>query len=117
MPRNLLYPRTKGFVASVQKLRKAKQIKAVYDVTIAYARKSGDGFEFQEAPTFAQSIVLPHLDDEWKFFVHVERHPIDDLPRGDGDLSQWLEDRWIAKGEHLEKLRLMLLGGSQWELI
>lgn len=45
-PMHLLYPRTKGFITTVQHLREAPHIKAVYDVTILYRR----GSDFQCRP-------------------------------------------------------------------
>ena len=113
MPQHLLYPRTKGFVASVQKLRTSTQVKAVYDITVAYAKN--DGRMFQQAPTFAQSIMLPRLNEQWRFFVHVERHPMEEMPRSDEEIAQWLEDRWVEKGERLEILRQKLQKGLPWE--
>ena len=112
MPKHTLYPRTKGFVATVQKLRNAPHVKAVYDLTVAYARNGG---MFQQPPTFAESIMTPRLDKHWKLFVHVERHPIEDLPRTDKELAQWLEDRWIEKGQRLEALQQKLDKGVPWE--
>lgn len=44
---HLLYPRTKGFVATVQRIRHAPHVKAVYDLTIAYQHNG----KFFEAPT------------------------------------------------------------------
>lgn len=111
MPKHLLYPRTRGFVASVQKLRDAKQVKAVYDVTVAYANKDRG---FQQPPTFAQSLMIPTLDAEWTFFVHVERHMLDELPQDEAGLIQWLEKRWIEKGEMLELLLDRLEKGQPW---
>ncbi len=109
LAQHLLYPRTKGFIASVQKLRNTSQVKAVYDVTIAYAKN--DGSQFQQPPTFAQSVTIPRLDQQWRFFVHVERYLINQLPKSDGEIAHWLEDRWIEKGERLESLRLRLQKG------
>ncbi|KZF23738.1 hypothetical protein L228DRAFT_282428 [Xylona heveae TC161] len=41
VPQHTLYPRTKGFVATVQQLRRsAPHVKAVYDLTLAYASLS-----------------------------------------------------------------------------
>ena len=112
MPKNLLYPRTKGFIACVQKLRKASHMKAVYDVTVAYAK---DNKLFQQAPSFGQTLMLPRLDETWRFFVHVNRYPIQQLPKNDEELAQWLEARWIQKGETLEVLRQRLEKGLPWD--
>jgi hypothetical protein len=40
MPKHLLYPRVKGFVTTVNHLRKAKHVKAVYDIAIAYSHNN-----------------------------------------------------------------------------
>ena len=109
---NLLYPRTKGFVASVQKLRSAPQVRAVYDLTIAYARNH-DG-AFQQAPTFLQTVMNPCIGEDYRFYVHVDRHAMEDLPQEDGDLATWLEERWVQKGERLEGLRQSLNQGKPW---
>lgn len=110
MPKHLLYPRTRGFIASVQALRKVPHVKAVYDVTIAYAK----GNNFQTPPTFAETVFTPHLSKSYRFHVHVDRHPLKDLPASDEELSDWLVERWIEKGERLELLRTQLSRGETW---
>lgn len=91
-------------------------MKAVYDVTVAYARKNtNSSWTFQQAPSFGQSLIVPRLDQSWKFFVHVDRFAIEDLPRDDEKLAQWLEERWLEKGERLEQLRQKLEKGLPWE--
>jgi len=110
--KHLLYPRSKGFIATIQKLRSTPQVKAVYDVTIAYAK---DDKGFQQAPTFTQSILSPDLGKHWRFFVHVDRFAIEDLPLHAEDLAKWLEERWVAKGERLEALDQRLLHGLPWQ--
>lgn len=140
---HLLYPRTKGFIACVQQLRQAPHVKAVYDVTIAYARirtpsshtnssttmpptngagpkmvngaKAARGIEFMVPPTFLQTVLTPRLDREWRFFVHLERFAIEDLPQGEEDLAAWLEERWVEKGERLERSRGLLVEGREWD--
>ncbi|KAF2172857.1 hypothetical protein M409DRAFT_49376 [Zasmidium cellare ATCC 36951] len=112
LPKHTLYPRTKGFIASVQKLRQTPHVKAVYDMTIAYAK---DDKLFQAPPTFWQTLYQPHLNKNWKFFVHVERHELQKLPRDTDQLARWLEERWIEKGERLEQLRDRLAKGLPWE--
>lgn len=111
MPKNLLYPRTRGFIASVQGLRKVNHVKAVYDVTIAYAKSN----QFQKPPTFSETVFTPHLDKLWKFYVHVQRHNLEDLPSADAELADWLVERWIQKGEKLEALKNKLARGESWE--
>lgn len=103
-PKHLLYPRTKGFVATVQHLRDAPHVKAVYDLTIAYQH----GDEFREAPSMWDTLSVPGLSSRlgYKFHVHVRRFPIEDLPRGDEELARWLEGVWVEKGEWLEQKRI-----------
>ncbi|KAL6868966.1 hypothetical protein ACO1O0_000289 [Amphichorda felina] len=91
---HLLYPRTKGFITTVQRLRKALHVKAVYDFTIAYQQ----GSEFQAAPPpppMWDTLSLPRLSDRlgYKFHVHARRFPMATLPEKDEDLPTWLEQR------------------------
>lgn len=116
--KHLLYPRTKGFIACVQKLRNAEHVRAVYDVTIAYAERadeSGKNWVFQSPPSFGQTVLEPRLDTRWKFHVRVQRHALDDLPRHDDELASWLENRWVEKGDRLEALKQALEDGRSWE--
>ncbi|KAH8592037.1 hypothetical protein B0O99DRAFT_654157 [Bisporella sp. PMI_857] len=97
MPKHLLYPRTKGFVTTVQHLRQAPHVKAVYDITIAY----GHHGKFLSAPTIWESLSTNNLSGKggYKFHVDVKRIPLTKLPQTDAELAKWLETRWIAKGE------------------
>lgn len=124
-PLHLLYPRTKGFVATVQHLRQAPHVKAVYDLTIAYQRRrrdagagadagvgsgvdidAGEGWSlFQEAPTMWQTLSAGDLASTYRFHVHARRFPLEDLPQGDEGLAKWLEERWVEKGRWLEGQR------------
>lgn len=110
LPQHTLYPRTRGFIATVNKLREATHIKAVYDVTIAYA--CGD--HFMSAPTIWETLSTPNICTTWQFHVDVQRHPLEDLPRTDEELARWLEDRWTEKGKRLESLRQDLVKGVPW---
>ena len=123
LPNHLLLPRTKGFAASVQHLRSAPHVKAVYDVTVSYAdmQNAQPGpagktapFAFQSPPTFVQSVLTPDVGRRWKTLVHVRRFEIGDLPAEEAELRTWLEERWVEKGELLEKLRAKLLRGEGW---
>ncbi|KAK1758269.1 hypothetical protein QBC47DRAFT_135848 [Echria macrotheca] len=108
-PEHLLYPRTKGFVTTVQHLRGAPHIKAVYDMTIAYQRDR----QFHRAPTMWETLSTPGLSRArgeggggYRFHVHARRFPIEDLPQDDEGLAKWLEDRWVEKGQILEEKRM-----------
>lgn len=109
---HVLYPRTKGFVACVQNLRKTRHVTAVLDVTIAYANSEKD---FQAAPTFGESLVLSDLDKRWRFFAHVDRHPLSTLPESDEELAKWIESLWVRKGEQLMRLERLLADGQPWD--
>ncbi|KAI5370942.1 Putative phospholipid/glycerol acyltransferase [Septoria linicola] len=100
--KHVLYPRVKGFCACVQQLRQSGHVRAVYDITILYMR--GDSI-FQKPPSFWQTLSQPRLSEKWKIYVHVNRHALDELPMTDEDLTRWLEDRWVEKGERLESWR------------
>lgn len=107
-PRHLLYPRTKGFIATVQHVRGAAHVKAVYDLTIAYQR----GSKFQQAPPFWDTIRSGGLSSGprgYRFEVNLRRFAMEDLPTEDAQLAKWLETRWVEKGEWLEKKRI------EWE--
>ncbi|KJZ79107.1 hypothetical protein HIM_01258 [Hirsutella minnesotensis 3608] len=109
-PMHLLYPRTKGFVATVQHLRKASHVKAVYDLCIAYQHQG----KFQTAPSMWETMSVPGLSRQrgFKFHVHARRFPIESLPDTDSELAQWLEDRWVEKGQWLEEKRQKWLSAS-----
>ena len=111
LPRHTLHPRTRGFVATVKQLRHAPQVKAVYDVTVAYSR----GSKFMIAPSMWETLSKPSLDKLMRFHAHVERHPIENLPDSNEALAAWLEERWVEKGERLEDLRVRLARGEAWD--
>lgn len=82
---HVLLPRTKGFVASVQGLRRTNA--SIYDLTIAYERG---------VPTLWQHICgqVPRVH------LHVRRYEMSALPDSAEDLSDWLMARFHEK-DHL----------------
>jgi 1-acyl-sn-glycerol-3-phosphate acyltransferase len=106
-PKHLLYPRTKGFITTVQHLRKAPHVKAVYVMALAYSRNG----QFREAPTMWDTMSLPGLSKKYgyKFHVYARRFPIEMLPAKDEELASWLEERWVDMGEWLDVKK------SEWE--
>lgn len=111
MPKYTLYPRTKGFVASVKALGKSSSVKAVYDLTVAYAH---DG-RFFEAPSMFDTLFEPKLSEHWRFHVHAERFEIAELAdKSDSELAEWLEQRWMAKSAKLQELQASLEAGEDW---
>jgi len=84
---HVLFPRTKGFVATVQTLR--GHLDAVYDVTIGYV----DG-----VPTLWQWIK----GYVKKVNVHVRRFSIKELPEEGEALASWLIDLYREKDARLD---------------
>ncbi|XP_072974132.1 1-acyl-sn-glycerol-3-phosphate acyltransferase PLS1-like [Typha angustifolia] len=89
-PRNVLIPRTKGFVSAVNIMRPF--VPAIYDVTVAIPKD-------QPSPTMlrilrGQSSVV---------HVRVKRHAMSDLPKTDDEVSQWCKDIFLAKDALLDK--------------
>ncbi|KAL8215314.1 hypothetical protein R6Q57_004763 [Mikania cordata] len=90
VPRNVLIPRTKGFVTSVSEMRSFAP--AIYDMTVAIPKES-------TPPTMlrlfkGQSSVI---------HVKVKRHLMKDLPETDEAVAQWCKDIFIAKDDLLDK--------------
>ncbi|XAR69442.1 1-acylglycerol-3-phosphate O-acyltransferase [Bertholletia excelsa] len=90
VPKNVLIPRTKGFVSAVSHMRSF--VPAVYEVTVAIPKSS-------PPPTMlrlfkGQSSVI---------HVHLKRHLMRDLPETDDDVAQWCRDVFVAKDKLLDK--------------
>ncbi len=77
IPRHVLIPRPKGFLASIEGLRQHAQ--AVYSLTIAYVGS---------APSLLKLIrgEIPRA------YMHVRRIPMNELPTDDAALTAWLRD-------------------------
>jgi len=84
----LLLPRPKGFVATVQGLRSA--LNSVIDVTICYQKGTPSLVQF----FFSQNLPVA---------IEVKRFPIETLPTTDGDLAEWLSQRFREKDEFMRK--------------
>lgn len=77
-------------------------------MTIAY--QCGD--KWQRAPAFWETLSLPQISlsqhkggPGYKFHVHAQRFPLEELPYDDEGLAKWLEQRWVEKGKWLEEKR------------
>lgn len=88
LPRHVLLPRAKGFVASVSGLQ--GHISAIYDVTIGYV----DGLPslWQWAKGEMREV---HLD--------VRRFAVAELPSAPDALAHWLHERFVVKDERLDR--------------
>ncbi|XP_075508814.1 1-acyl-sn-glycerol-3-phosphate acyltransferase 2-like [Primulina tabacum] len=89
VPRNVLIPRTKGFVTAVSHMRSF--VPAIYNVTVAIPKTS-------PAPTMlrlfkGQSSVV---------HVHLKRELMKDLPDTDDAVAQWCRDIFVAKDKLLD---------------
>ncbi|KAL8459886.1 hypothetical protein ACS0TY_031696 [Phlomoides rotata] len=90
IPKNVLIPRTKGFVTAVNHMRSF--VPAIYDVTVAIPNTSPQ-------PTMlrlfkGQSSVV---------HVHLKRHVMKELPESDDSVAQWCRDIFVAKDKLLDK--------------
>ncbi|XP_077210856.1 1-acyl-sn-glycerol-3-phosphate acyltransferase PLS1-like [Tasmannia lanceolata] len=88
--RNVLIPRTKGFVAAVSNMRSF--LPAVYDVTVAVPKN-------QPAPTMLRLFK----GESSVVHVHLKRHSVKDLPQTDDGVAQWCRDIFVAKDALLDK--------------
>lgn len=90
VPKNVLIPRTKGFVSAVSHMRSF--VPAIYDCTVATSPKD-------RPPTLlrifrGQSFVVK---------VQVKRHEMQELPETADGISQWCKDLFVTKDTLLEK--------------
>ncbi|GAV63902.1 Acyltransferase domain-containing protein [Cephalotus follicularis] len=90
IPRNVLIPRTKGFVSAVRQMRSF--VPAIYDVTVAIPKSS-------PAPTMLRLFKgQPSV-----MHVHLKRHLMQELPETDDAVAQWCKDLFVAKDALLDK--------------
>lgn len=89
IPRNVLIPRTKGFVSAVTNLRDF--VPAVYDMTVAIP-KGGPSPTMLRLFSGQPSTV----------HVHIRRCSTSDLPETEEGLSQWCKTTFISKDDLLE---------------
>ncbi|KAM1079490.1 hypothetical protein ACFX13_014561 [Malus domestica] len=90
VPRNVLIPRTKGFVSAVSNMRSF--VPAIYDVTVAIPKAS-------PSPTMLRLFEgRPSV-----VHVHIKRHLMRALPETDDAVAQWCKDIFVAKDALLDK--------------
>ncbi|GMY16294.1 1-acyl-sn-glycerol-3-phosphate acyltransferase PLS1-like [Fagus crenata] len=100
VPRNVLVPRTKGFVTAVKHLRSF--VPVVYDVTIAVPKGHA-------IPTLLR--LLKGQPSVVK--MHIKRYSMKELPESDVDIAQWCKDRFVAKDAVLDKFQTEGTFGDQ----
>ncbi|XP_042491978.1 1-acyl-sn-glycerol-3-phosphate acyltransferase 2 isoform X2 [Macadamia integrifolia] len=90
IPRNVLIPRTKGFVSAVSNMRSF--VPAIYDVTVAIPKN-------EPPPTMLRIMSgQPSV-----IHVHIKRHLMKELPETDDAVAQWCRDIFVAKDALLDK--------------
>ncbi|KAL0371117.1 UNVERIFIED_CONTAM: 1-acyl-sn-glycerol-3-phosphate acyltransferase 2 [Sesamum angustifolium] len=90
VPRNVLIPRTKGFVAAVTHLRSF--VPVIYNITVAIPKN-------EPRPT----LLKIFRGRSSAVHVHIERHIMRDLPETSSGISQWCKDMFVAKDALLER--------------
>ncbi|KAK4759433.1 hypothetical protein SAY87_022564 [Trapa incisa] len=90
VPRNVLIPRTKGFVSAVSHMRSF--VPAIYDVTVAIPKTS-------PAPTMLRLFK----GQQSVIHVHLKRHMMKDMPKTEDAVAQWCRDIFVEKDALLDK--------------
>ncbi|CAH9079523.1 unnamed protein product [Cuscuta epithymum] len=90
VPRNVLIPRTKGFVTAVSHMRSF--VPAIYEMTVAIPKSSSP-------PTMLRMFK----GESSVVHVHLQRHLMNDLPENDEAVAQWCKDVFVAKDNLLDK--------------
>jgi len=88
--KHLLVPRTKGFLVAIEKLR--GKFPAVYCATMVFRLKDGT------VPTLMSMMLRKPVVGE----VLLERIPLEDIPSGAEDATNWVHERYIHKDEMIE---------------
>ncbi|BAT91823.1 hypothetical protein LR48_Vigan05g193700 [Vigna angularis] len=89
-PRNVLIPRTKGFVTAVNNLRTF--VPAIYDCTYAVPKSEASPTLLRIFKGFSCSVK-----------VQIKRQKMVELPETDDGIAQWCKDAFVAKDAMLEK--------------
>ncbi|KAI8526221.1 hypothetical protein RHMOL_Rhmol13G0291600 [Rhododendron molle] len=90
VPRNVLVPRTKGFVLAVNHMRSF--VPAIYDATVAIPMN-------EPRPTLLR--ILRGRSSV--IHVHIKRHLMEELPETNSSIAQWCKDMFVAKDALLEQ--------------
>lgn len=104
VPRNVLIPRTKGFVSAVKHMRSFTP--AVYDMTAAIPKSSPPATMIR---LFRGKSSVVH--------VHLKRREMNDLPETDDAIAQWCRDTFVEKDKLLDQhIANHTFSGQQHEL-
>lgn len=100
---NVLLPRCKGFVATVQALR-GSHITHLYDITLAYFHRTRG---FGTTPSLFE--LLTGGLDQYEMHVHIDRFSLLDLPLEEAVLSRWLYTLYSRKDSVMESIKAAFL--------
>lgn len=95
---HLLHPKTKGFIHTLQTLRKQFPVD-IYDYTVGYTGKYK--LLAYTGPVGAIQLPIGQIPDQ--FHYHIKHYPSSLLPTDDYKLSQWLTERWKEKDNLLDQ--------------
>ncbi|KAJ1406941.1 Acyltransferase, C-terminal domain [Sesbania bispinosa] len=84
IPKNVLIPRTKGFVSAVQEMRSF--IPVIYDCTFAIPKS-------EPSPTMMR--IFKGISSLVK--LQIKRHKMEELPETADGIAQWCKDTFVAK--------------------
>lgn len=90
IPRNVLIPRTKGFVSAVNHMRKF--VPAIYEVTVSIPKG-------KPSPTMLEILK----GRSCVVHVHIKRRLMNELPQTDEEIAQWCRNMFVAKDALLDK--------------
>ncbi|KAI3409345.1 1-acylglycerol-3-phosphate O-acyltransferase [Psidium guajava] len=100
LPRNVLIPRTKGFVSAVTHMR--SHVPAIYDCTVAVPSD-------QKPPTLLRIIRgQPAIVK-----LQIKRHSMQELPETPDGIAQWCKDVFVTKDAFLERYYAKDLFGTE----
>lgn len=87
---NVLIPRTKGFIATIQCLRSF--VSTIYDVTIVVPKT-------HPIPSLLRTLRR----QPWVVKVHITRYSFNELSESENEIAKWCKDKFIFKDVTLKK--------------
>ncbi|GAA0142287.1 acyltransferase [Lithospermum erythrorhizon] len=92
IPRNVLIPRTKGFVTTITHLRSF--VPAIYNMTLAIPKD-------EPRPTLLRLL----RGRSSTVHLHLQRHLMNELPETETGIAKWCKDAFVEKDDLLERHR------------
>jgi len=97
---NVLIPRTRGFIATLNTFRDDK-IKYIYDLTLVYGHEKRGYGVYPSIPR----IFMGRVDNGYRFHVHVRRIPVSSIPTEDEEITKWAVQLYKEKNDFLEEMK------------